>query len=94
MYCQHQINNYQITNKYQQSTINTLNYFGLFNPDNSPEILQFNQILEFIVYSKLIKHISQIELKFLSSIFIQLNQNFDYHYIDSIQANSNINNNS
>ncbi|CAD8198480.1 unnamed protein product [Paramecium pentaurelia] len=83
-----------ITMKYEQTIINTLNSLGFPNLNNEQEPLQFNQIHLLTIYSKLIKHISQIEPSFLSSIFIRLNQNFDYHFIDSIQATSNINNSS
>ncbi|CAD8109506.1 unnamed protein product [Paramecium sonneborni] len=96
-----------ISNKYQQSIINTLNSIGFpkipKNPENpekpknseNPKNPQkINSIHELTVYSKLIKHMSIIEPKFLSSIFIRLNQNFDYHFIDSIQTTSNINNSS
>ncbi|CAD8189283.1 unnamed protein product [Paramecium octaurelia] len=83
-----------ITNKYEQTIINTLNSVGFPDPNNGPEIKQFEQIQELTLYSKLIKHVSQFESRFLSSIFVKLNQNFDYHFIDSIQATSNINNSS
>ncbi|CAK92769.1 unnamed protein product (macronuclear) [Paramecium tetraurelia] len=83
-----------ITNKYEQTIINTLNSLGFPDPSNEPEIIQFKQLQELTIYSKLIKHVSQFEPRFLSSIFVKLNQNFDYHFIDSIQATSNINNSS